>query len=144
MAGASYSVTENFDRFRLIREGEYLGNPEKEAQKQAEYTPHIGDIIELDGTNLYEIEDISGDEVTFREMDTLFADTLKMPLSDLSTHDFEVVNENEYYKKQDDYVPEDDTVSIDEAAEDEVSSDDNSANSPEKREENAQKARNYV
>lgn len=61
MAGASYSVTENFDRFRLIREGEYLGNPEKKAQKQAEYTPHIGDIIELDDTNLYEIEDISGD-----------------------------------------------------------------------------------
>ncbi|MBQ4486073.1 MAG: fibronectin type III domain-containing protein, partial [Oscillospiraceae bacterium] len=144
MAGVSYSVTENFDRFRLIREGEYLGNPEKETQKQAEYNPHIGDIIELDGTNLYEIEDISGDEVTFREMDTLFADTLRMPLSDLYTHDFEVVNENEYYKKQDDYVPEDDTVSIDEAAEDEVSSDDISADIPEKREENAPKARNYV
>ena len=97
-AGASYSVTENIDKFRLIREGEYLGNPDKEAAKQAEYTPRVGDLIELDSVNLYSVEDISGDEITFREMDTLFADTLKMPLSDLYTHDFKVINENDLYK----------------------------------------------
>ncbi|MBO6309844.1 MAG: DUF3848 domain-containing protein [Oribacterium sp.] len=97
-AGASYSVTENIDKFRLIREGEYLGNPDKEAAKQAEYTPRIGDLIELDSVNLYSVEDISGDEITFREMDTLFADTLKMPLSDLYTHDFKVINENDLYR----------------------------------------------
>ena len=144
LGGRDYIVKQNIDRFRLVREGEYLGNPEKVIERQEAYTPHIGDIIEIDGTNLYEIEDISGDEVTFREIDTLIPDTLKMPLSDLYTHDFEVVNENEYYKKQDDYVPEDDTVSIDEATEDEVSSDDLSADIPEKDEENAPKARNYV
>ena len=67
MAGASYSVTENFDRFRLIREGEYLGNPEKEAQKQAKGQEEEADKTETDSKGIT----IEGQDGTWSVINTM-------------------------------------------------------------------------
>lgn len=103
-----YEVTSNFDK-HILAEQEYLGNAlknERDAGKRStDYEPKMGDIIELDRENLYSIENIESDMLTLREMDTLIPDTLKIPLSELYTKDFEVIEENEYYKYRSDYLP---------------------------------------
>ena len=104
--GISYITTQNIDRYKLAENGVFLGNPTKEQEKENsptedksekkanDYTPKIGDLIDIND-ELLTISDISGGIITFTETENLLGNTSRMSIDDFLTKDFTVVEENE-------------------------------------------------
>lgn len=104
--GVTYLATQNIDRYKLAENGVFLGNPTKEQEKENsptedksekkanDYTPKIGDLIDIND-ELLTISDISGGIITFTETENLLGNTSRMSIDDFLTKDFTVVEENE-------------------------------------------------
>ena len=104
--GISYITTQNIDRYKLAENGVFLGNPTKEQEKENsptedksekkanDYTPKIGDLIDIND-ELLTISDISGSVITFTETENLLGNTSRMDISDFLASGFTVVEENE-------------------------------------------------
>ena len=106
--GISYITTQNIDRYKLAENGVFLGNPTKEQEKENapavteenhenkanDYTPKIGDLIDIND-ELLTISDISGSVITFTETENLLGNTSRMSIDDFFSKDFTVVEENE-------------------------------------------------
>ena len=104
--GISYITTQNIDRYKLAENGVFLGNPTKEQEKENsptedksekkanDYTPKIGDLIDIND-ELLTISDISGGIITFTETENLMGNTSRMSIDDFLTKHFTVVEENE-------------------------------------------------
>lgn len=106
--GVTYLATQNIDRYKLAENGVFLGNPtkeqvkenapavteEKSEKKASDYTPKIGDMIDIND-ELLTISDISGSVITFTETENLLGNTSQMDISDFLASGFTVVEENE-------------------------------------------------
>ena len=104
--GIAFLATQNIDRYKLAENGVFLGNPTKEQEKENtitedkseketnDYTPKIGDLIDIND-KLLTISDISGSVITFTETENLLGNTSRMDISDFLASDFTVVEENE-------------------------------------------------
>ena len=104
--GVTYLATQNIDRYKLAENGVFLGNPTKEQEKENsptedksekkanDYTPKIGDLIDIND-ELLTISDISGGIITFTETENLLGNTSRMDISDFLASGFTVVEENE-------------------------------------------------
>ena len=106
--GVTYLATQNIDRYKLAENGVFLGNPtkeqvkenapavteEKSEKKASDYTPKIGDMIDIND-ELLTISDISGGIITFTETENLLGNTSRMSIDDFLTKHFTVVEENE-------------------------------------------------
>ena len=106
--GVTYLATQNIDRYKLAENGVFLGNPTKEQEKEnasavteekpekkaSDYTPKIGDLIDIND-ELLTISDISGGIITFTETENLLGNTSRMRIDDFFAKDFTVVEENE-------------------------------------------------
>ena len=102
--GIAFLATQNIDRYKLAENGVFLGNPTKEQEnapteekpekKANDYTPKIGDLIDIND-ELLTISDISGSVITFTETESLLGNTSRMDISDFLTSGFNVVEENE-------------------------------------------------
>ena len=104
--GISYITTQNIDRYKLAENGVFLGNPTKEPEKEnaptedkaenkaSDYTPKIGDLIDIND-ELLTISDINGGIITFTETENLLGNTSRMDISDFLASGFTVVEENE-------------------------------------------------
>ena len=106
--GIAFLATQNIDRYKLAENGVFLGNPTKEQEKENapavaeiepekkanDYTPKIGDLIDIDD-ELLTISDINGGIITFTETENLLGNTSRMSIDDFFAKDFTVVEENE-------------------------------------------------
>ena len=106
--GIAFLATQNIDRYKLAENGVFLGNPTKEQEKEnapavteeksekkaSDYTPKIGDLIDIND-ELLTISDISGGIITFTETENLLGNTSRMSIDDFFAKDFTVVEENE-------------------------------------------------
>ena len=106
--GIAFLATQNIDRYKLAENGVFLGNPTKEQEKENapavteenhenkanDYTPKIGDLIDIND-ELLTISDISGSVITFTETESLLGNTSRMSIDDFFAKDFTVVEENE-------------------------------------------------
>lgn len=106
--GIAFLATQNIDRYKLAENGVFLGNPTKEQDKEnapavteeksekeaSDYTPKIGDLIDIND-ELLTISDISGSVITFTETENLLGNTSRMDISDFLASGFTVVEENE-------------------------------------------------
>lgn len=106
--GIAFLATQNIDRYKLAENGVFLGNPTKEQEKEnapavteeksekkaSDYTPKIGDLIDIND-ELLTISDINGGIITFTETENLLGNTSRMSIDDFLTKDFTVVEENE-------------------------------------------------
>ena len=104
--GIAFLATQNIDRYKLAENGVFLGNPTKEQEKENapteekpeketnDYTPKIGDLIDIND-ELLTISDISGSVITFTETENLLGNTSRMVISDFLASGFTVVEENE-------------------------------------------------
>ena len=104
--GVTYLATQNIDRYKLAENGVFLGNPTKEQEKENsptedksekkanDYTPKIGDLIDIND-ELLTISDINGSVITFTETENLLGNTSRMDISDFLASGFTVVEENE-------------------------------------------------
>lgn len=104
--GVTYLATQNIDRYKLAENGVFLGNPTKEQEKEIaptedkpekeanDYTPKIGDLIDIND-ELLTISDINGGIITFTETENLLGNTSRMSIDDFFAKDFTVVEENE-------------------------------------------------
>ena len=104
--GVTYLATQNIDRYKLAENGVFLGNPTKEQEKGNaptedkpekkinDYTPKIGDLIDIND-ELLTISDINGSVITFTETENLLGNTSRMDISDFLASGFTVVEENE-------------------------------------------------
>ena len=106
--GIAFLATQNIDRYKLAENGFFLGNPTKEQEKEnapavteeksekeaSDYTPKIGDLIDIND-ELLTISDISGGIITFTETENLLGNTSRMSIDDFFAKDFTVVEENE-------------------------------------------------
>ena len=104
--GVTYLATQNIDRYKLAENGVFLGNPTKEQEKENaptedksekkanDYTPKIGDLIDIND-ELLTISDINGSVITFTETENLLGNTSRMVISDFLASGFTVVEENE-------------------------------------------------
>ena len=106
--GIAFLATQNIDRYKLAENGVFLGNPTKEQEKEnapavteekpekkaSDYTPKIGDLIDIND-ELLTISDISGSVITFTETENLLGNTSRMSIDDFFAKDFTVVEENE-------------------------------------------------
>ncbi len=104
--GIAFLATQNIDRYKLAENGVFLGNPTKEQEKENsptedksekkanDYTPKIGDLIDIND-ELLTISDISGGIITFTETENLMGNTSRMSIDDFLTKYFTVVEENE-------------------------------------------------
>lgn len=104
--GIAFLATQNIDRYKLAENGVFLGNPTKEQEKENapteekpeketnDYTPKIGDLIDIND-ELLTISDISGSVITFTETENLLGNTSRMDISDFLASGFTVVEENE-------------------------------------------------
>ena len=104
--GVTYLATQNIDRYKLAENGVFLGNPTKEQEKENsptedksekkanDYTPKIGDLIDIND-ELLTISDISGGIITFTETENLLGNTSRMDISGFLASGFTVVEENE-------------------------------------------------
>lgn len=102
----TFLATQNIDRYKLAENGVFLGNPTKEQEKENtitedkseketnDYTPKIGDLIDIND-ELLTISDISGSVITFTETENLLGNTSRMDISDFLASGFTVVEENE-------------------------------------------------
>lgn len=103
--GIAFLATQNIDRYKLAENGVFLGNPTKEHEKENapteekpeketnDYTPKIGDLIDIND-ELLTISDISGRVITFTETENLLGNTSRMDISDFLASGFTVVEEN--------------------------------------------------
>jgi N-domain protein, SNF2 family len=106
--GIAFLATQNINRYKLAENGVFLGNPTKEQEKENapavteenhenkanDYTPKIGDLIDIND-ELLTISDISGGIITFTETENLLGNTSRMSIDDFFAKDFTVVEENE-------------------------------------------------
>ena len=106
--GIAFLATQNIDRYKLAENGVFLGNPTKEQEKEnapavteeknekkaSDYTPKIGDLIDIND-ELLTISDISGGIITFTETENLLGNTSRMSIDDFFAKDFTVVEESE-------------------------------------------------
>lgn len=104
--GIAFLATQNIDRYKLAENGVFLGNPTKEQEKENsptedkseketnDYTPKIGDLIDIND-ELLTISDISGGIITFIETENLLGNISRMSIDDFFAKDFTVVEENE-------------------------------------------------
>ena len=106
--GITFLATQNIDRYKLAENGVFLSNPTKEQEKEnapavteeksekkaSDYTPKIGDLIDIND-ELLTISDISGDIITFTETENFLGNTSRMSIDDFLTKHFTVVEENE-------------------------------------------------
>lgn len=104
--GIAFLATQNIDRYKLAENGVFLGNPTKEQEKENaptedkpekeanDYTPKIGDLIDIND-ELLTISDISGSVITFTETENLLGNTSRMDISNFFASGFTVVEENE-------------------------------------------------
>ena len=104
--GIAFLATQNIDRYKLAENGVFLGNPTKEQEKENaptedkpekeanNYTPKIGDLIDIND-ELLTISDINGGIITFTETENLLGNTSRMSIDDFFSKDFTVVEENE-------------------------------------------------
>lgn len=106
--GIAFLATQNIDRYKLAENSVFLGNPTKEQEKEnapavteekpekkaSDYTPKIGDLIDIND-ELLTISDISGNVITFTETENLLGNTSRMSIDDFFAKDFTVVEENE-------------------------------------------------
>lgn len=106
--GIAFLATQNIDRYKLAENGVFLGNPTKEQEKEnapavteekpekkaSDYTPKIGDLIDIND-ELLTISDINGGIITFTETENLLGNTSRMSIDDFFAKDFTVVEENE-------------------------------------------------
>lgn len=104
--GVAFLATQNIDRYKLAENGAFLGNPTKEQEKENtitedkseketnDYTPKIGDLIDIND-ELLTISDINGGIITFTETENLLGNTSRMSIDDFFAKDFTVVEENE-------------------------------------------------
>lgn len=106
--GIAFLATQNIDRYKLAENSVFLGNPTKEQEKEnapavteekpekkaSDYTPKIGDLIDIND-ELLTISDISGSVITFTETENLLGNTSRMSIDDFFAKDFTVVEENE-------------------------------------------------
>lgn len=94
----SIEITKNEDYSDLLDTSKYTFIGKEPETEKTEYTPKIGDRVEIDGTD-FSISDINGTMLTLTEADTLFGNSRYMALNDFFSSNYTVIEENGYAKE---------------------------------------------
>ena len=85
------SITKNENYSNLLDTAKYQRVADApEAVKTADYSPKIGDLVELDG-QVYSVADIDSGVISLADTETLLGETRRMTLSEFLSSGFEVV-----------------------------------------------------
>lgn len=88
------SITKNENYSNLLDTAKYQRVADApEAVKTADYSPKIGDLVELDG-QVYSVADIDSGVISLADTETLLGETRRMTLSEFLSSGFEVVEAN--------------------------------------------------
>lgn len=88
------SITKNENYSNLLDTAKYHRVADApEAVKTADYSPKIGDLVELDG-QVYSVADIDSGVISLADTETLLGETRRMTLSEFLSSGFEVVEAN--------------------------------------------------
>ncbi len=88
------SITKNENYSNLLDTAKYHRVADApEAVKTADYSPKIGDLVELDG-QVYSVADIDSRVISLADTETLLGETRRMTLSEFLSSGFEVVEAN--------------------------------------------------
>ncbi len=88
------SITKNENYSNLLDTAKYHRVADApEAVKTADYSPKIGDLVELDG-QVYSVADIDSGVISLADTETLLGETMRMTLSEFLSSGFEVVEAN--------------------------------------------------
>lgn len=88
------SITKNENYSNLLDTAKYHRVADSpEAVKTADYSPKIGDLVELDG-QVYSVADINSGVISLADTETLLGETRRMTLSEFFSSGFEVVEAN--------------------------------------------------
>ena len=88
------SITKNENYSNLLDTAKYQRVADApEAVKTADYSPKIGDLVELDG-QVYSVADINSGVISLADTETLLGETRRMTLSEFLSSAFEVVEAN--------------------------------------------------
>ena len=88
------SITKNENYSNLLDTAKYQRVADSpEAVKTADYSPKIGDLVELDG-QVYSVADINSGVISLADTETLLGETRRMTLSEFLSSGFEIVEAN--------------------------------------------------